>query len=237
MHKSGFTLTELSISFVIISLIVAGIISSNSLLKQSRIRTLISEINYMKSNIDNFSLKYEYLPGDITNATIIWPNASTASGNGDSEINNNESFYIMQHLNLANIIQGSYSAGYSGGGYSYIYGVNTFKSTYIPAVYMMDYSSFFGGRSHNNLTIGSMNSSCSGRESTSGGFISAIEAYNIDTKIDDGIPSSGKFLSVRDCSSKSDNTKCISTDQYNSVGANYLFTDLSSSCRIQIMLY
>ncbi|MDA0782810.1 MAG: prepilin-type N-terminal cleavage/methylation domain-containing protein [Rickettsiales bacterium] len=85
--EKGFTLIELSIVIVIIGLIVAGVVGGQALVNQSKLRTIITELNQFKFQINTFYLEYNALPGDMPNAHSYWPNcnsgATAVQCNGD----------------------------------------------------------------------------------------------------------------------------------------------------------
>ena len=238
MKKSAFTLIELSIVLIIIGLIIGSILGGQELIKQAKIRSLITEMNGLKTSLNAFKLKYDFYPGDLPNATTFWP--STTNGNGDANVNNSEPYYVFQQLGLSQIIPGSYMGGPSGGSYGYLYGQNTYASKYTPAVYVLFGSATFFSKNWLTLfTIGSMDAtSCSVNDSYNGGFITPADAYSIDLKIDDAIPSSGRLLAIRACAYVSNSSKCISSDQYTYTpgGASYLLNDSSTSCRLELII-
>ena len=65
-EKSGFTLIELSIVLLIISLLVGSFVGAASLISASRAATIVSEFSYYKNAINMFKEKYGQLPGDLT---------------------------------------------------------------------------------------------------------------------------------------------------------------------------
>jgi prepilin-type N-terminal cleavage/methylation domain-containing protein len=67
-YKHGFTLIELSIVIVIIGLIVAGVVSGQSLITQAKLRSVASEYNKYDSATNTFYLEYNALQGDMSNA-------------------------------------------------------------------------------------------------------------------------------------------------------------------------
>jgi prepilin-type N-terminal cleavage/methylation domain-containing protein len=66
--KLGFTLIELSIVLVIIGLIVGGILVGQDLIKAAEIRATISQMEKYSTAVNTFRGKYNGLPGDLLNA-------------------------------------------------------------------------------------------------------------------------------------------------------------------------
>jgi prepilin-type N-terminal cleavage/methylation domain-containing protein len=194
INIKGFTLVELSIVLLIIGLIIGGITAGSSLIKQASLRSVISEQRSFSVAINNFLIAYGSLPGDIKNASSFWPSCdatpANCNGNGDGTIyfnftaSTNESYRAWQHLSLAGIIQGSYTG--VGGPPSY----QCYPSTVVPlSKFGSNNGYFFDNAGTYNVVI-TLGGVASGIECNSSS-ISPADAYNIDTKIDDGIPNTG----------------------------------------------
>ncbi len=119
--KKAFSIFELSIVILIIGLISAGILTGNSLVKQARFKKLIDEYQQLNNSFINFQTKYNYFPGDYSEAYNQWGsdcgtdgdvnnNAANCNGDGDYKIEwSGESYRAWQHLELGGFINGSYS--------------------------------------------------------------------------------------------------------------------------------
>ncbi len=109
----GFTLMELSIVLVIISLIVGGIIGGKALIRSAEIASVIREINSYKTYMNTFILQYDYMPGDLPNAREYWPGISevdNGDGNGDLYSSSNQEMVdFWLHMQLAEIMPGRYT--------------------------------------------------------------------------------------------------------------------------------
>ena len=79
MNRSAFSLIELSLSILVISLLITIAMGGQSLLTQSRISRLAVEINTIKQAIAGFELTYNAIPGDMSDAYLLF----SASGCGD----------------------------------------------------------------------------------------------------------------------------------------------------------
>lgn len=79
MQNRGFTLIELSIALVIISLVIGGVLVGNDLIKSAGNRAFVSQLERYNAAVNTFKTKYNCLPGDCTGVT-----AYGFTGNGNS---------------------------------------------------------------------------------------------------------------------------------------------------------
>ena len=220
----GFSLVELSIVLVILGLLTGGILAGQSLIRASELRAVTVEEQRYFTAVESFRDKYFAIPGDFNNATRFWGylggtgctnNAGTAAvstgvcdGNGTGVLDagttvstTGESFQFWRQLASAGLIEGSYT-GIAGPGTAWpgndaVVGTNVPKSkmnnggwcvnnqsNYVGQnwVYAADYGNYleFGGQS-------------TGTE-TNAPILKPEELWNIDTKIDDGKPGTGKVI-------------------------------------------
>jgi len=128
--SDGFTLIELSIVIVIIGLIVAGVVGGQTLVKQAKLRSIVSEQQATKLALNEFKLEYDAVPGDFNNAMAYWTGANgcnaagtgasvlaECNGDGDKRIENVaiggawEAYMAWKHLQLADLHPGSFFPG------------------------------------------------------------------------------------------------------------------------------
>lgn len=141
--KHGFSLVELSIVLVILGLLVGGIMTGQNLIHAAELRAVAKEYNQWQTAVNIFQDKYLALPGDMSNATDFWGNASTGTaggdcldndedmgsgtqtcnGDGDGSIGlftdiaeDHESIRFWQHLANAGLIPGNYTGVHGPGG-------------------------------------------------------------------------------------------------------------------------
>lgn len=209
ISRSAFSLVELSIVLVILGLLTGGILAGQSLIRASELRAVVSEYQRYVAATNTFRDKYFALPGDMTNAASFW-GASTNNGNGDGIINDaaavsvtGEAFEFWNQLALAGLIEGKYSgvAGPNAGhaGLETIPGTNAPKSKIASAGWAVRNltnnagDGWFYAFDYGNLMV-------IGKTQTGDWPVDSLfkpeEAWNLDTKLDDGIPGSGKVIAI-----------------------------------------
>jgi prepilin-type N-terminal cleavage/methylation domain-containing protein len=212
MNK-GFSLIELAASMLIIALIIAGITSGASLVRQAEMRSVIADFQSFRTAYRDFTIRYKQIPGDMANASSFWGGTTchatvpaNCNGDGDARIeaiwNNStdETAKAWKHLSLAQLIP---------------QGINVIPAAYVGSIIIGDLapagkvsgSGFWmasGSDIGRNQTGGSVivspwsadpliNAVFMGRKSAytinnglTYGAVSASYAFNIDRKIDDG---------------------------------------------------
>jgi prepilin-type N-terminal cleavage/methylation domain-containing protein len=224
--KFGFTLVELSIVLLIIGLIIGGITAGTSLIKQAKVRSIISEQSNYVSSINVFRVQFNFLPGDFNNASSMWgtacdPTPTNCNGNGDGLIQySNESFRIWQHMALAGIINFNYVAAVpepiAKYGNSYWRVEDNGSQVYTVPPGTRNSLEFMGGTS-----LGSTFD-----------IISTVDAYAIDLKVDDGMASNGKIIATSGSGGilQSDGVTIASSATYNSNAAVYNIANPNILC-------
>ena len=66
--KQSFTLVEISIVLMILSILTAAVLSANSIIKSAKSQKIIQEISTYRQAINSFYQMYNALPGDYNNA-------------------------------------------------------------------------------------------------------------------------------------------------------------------------
>lgn len=232
-HDGAFSLVELSIVLVILGLLTGGILAGQSLIRAAELRAVTVEYQRYSTATQSFRDKYFAIPGDMTNATAFWGTATTCPGdsthvgtgtatcNGDGDgrlwpsANSSEMYRFWQHLANAGLIEGSYTgtadstwfataanSPKSKLGNAYWGAVNvpsgtTAAYTTDPNMFAIVYGNFFevggitGGPQDPVLPI-----------------LKPEEAWNIDTKLDDGMPATGRVVvrGIPTCTTATSNT-------------------------------
>lgn len=256
MHRPervAFSLVELSIVLVILGLLVGGILAGQSLIRAAELRAVGTEHQRWMTAVSAFRDKYFGLPGDMTTATSIWGQVSgtpsacyyhatdpggtlTCDGNGDGMVFPNagstEHFRFWQQLANAGLIEGRYVGTYRGAGQysstrenspgSKISGALWF-ARYYGAVSAASGATMFDGQYGNLFLFGATTTA-----EPRGGLFKPEEIWNIDTKLDDGLPARGRAVvysttGVADCTTVSASATLTGT---------YLLSGTSPACAI-----
>ncbi|MBX7074047.1 MAG: type II secretion system GspH family protein [Pirellulales bacterium] len=200
-RRYGFTLFEMAIVIVIIALLVAAIYTGADMLKASQIRKTISQLSQTQTALQAFRGKYGQWPGDFNDASSFWPEAVNGDNNGRIESNSAGSIYedynAWHHLSQAQLIDSQFvpvTANPATTDYSVVPAVTLEKQylhvfyttgggTYLPkATYLALYSYPRSLPLANSQTLLVM--------AAHRGMYPA-DAFNLDTKLDDGLPFSG----------------------------------------------
>ena len=243
MHKNkGFTLVELGISVVIISLIAAVITVASSLRREAAVRTIITEVDQIKVSVGQFYSIYNFYPGDFPYASTNWCSATCAgssnntancvsdgggtagycNGNGNGVVEHftpnallgDEILRFWQHMNLAGTYPGSFLGYHSFSQQNDIAGVTTITPN-VPGSFSgitgLGYTAYdalpyvvgtvtpvISTTPVANITYTPVGIIAGGGVSSGVNNASVIPistAYEIDLKLDDGIPATGRILS------------------------------------------
>jgi len=195
--NKGFTLIELSIVIVIIGLIVAGVVGGQNLVRQAKLRAVVSDFNKYVVAINAFKLEYGHLPGDMPNASDYW---GASDGDGDGMLGENptlefEDLYSWNHLVLSEIIPGNYTGTVISGGVGYEEGINAPKASVTNSAFALAVSQVYTRNIANYLRLASP--SAPHGYNLYGASLTAPEAYNIEVKVDDGLADTGRYSTVR----------------------------------------
>lgn len=264
--RQGFSLVELAVVLVILGMLAGGVLAGQSLIRASQMRAASTDVTRYTTAIGNFRTKYEGAPGDIDNAQSIWgaaatcpgtsatpsTSAATCNGNGDGLLSasvstSNEVFRFWQHLANAGLIEGSYtgttgnttatsqvaivgtnvpSSKVSNGGWSAW--ASTSNGT-VPIGNTTWFDGFYGVA----LIFGAPQAS----GPTQDPVLRPEEAWNIDSKLDDGKPALGQIRSYESQGNTSA-TGCSNLAASNSVslpGSEYQLDNATIACTLMIL--
>lgn len=213
-QEGGFTLIELSIVLVIIGLIVGGILVGQDLIKAAEIRATVAQVEKYNSAVNTFRTKYNGLPGDITSAqavafglyaeTTLAGTAGHMDGNGLIEggaaaavLPVGETLLFWRHMTDANLVDGNFGTATNSViavATGLVTGTVSTPSQSLPptktspANYWTVYSAS-GINYYQILPVATITTGPAYTVGTVG--LTPIQAYNMDIKLDDGMPNTG----------------------------------------------
>ena len=194
---NAFTLVEISVVLFIISIILSCIYRGSEMLTQARLKSVIKDLYKYQTAFNLFKTQYSTLPGDISNAQTLWPNATTANGNGNGYIEYAsgtstpiEDTYVYQHLYLAGVLSEGFSGGLQSGlrkstipnGSPVLNPGNLPAAKYTNGTFEMFTETLYG-QAATYLEFGSLINSTN--QSANGPILTPINCNYIDKKIDD----------------------------------------------------
>ena len=190
-RNSGFTIVEMAVVVFVIGLLITGIMAGKNLLEGGKIRAVLSEMDDSRQSMIQFQEKYHDWPGDMSDAAAWWP--GEANGDGNEQINwtantqgNPEGTPMWRHMELAQMTgQTGFSKIPTADA---VVGSNVPGSKIAGAGWFANYTTALG----NHLGIGAQNASGVNNAPA----LTAKQAYEIDSKIDDGSPTTGKVQST-----------------------------------------
>jgi prepilin-type N-terminal cleavage/methylation domain-containing protein len=197
--NNGFTLVEISIVMIIIGLLIGGVFSGMKLIDNANVQKMVQDLKAIEAATLTFRDTYRALPGDIRNPATRIPNctvapcATTGDGNriigptdhgGVSITNTMENFTFSHHLQAADLVQldisntlvMAYGSGRpsTGAGYGLRFGDSSpWGNGCMTRERTLAYLTFSGSDVTNDFNCGF--------------------AKQIDIKLDDGMPNTGKF--------------------------------------------
>jgi prepilin-type N-terminal cleavage/methylation domain-containing protein len=229
--KKAFTLVELAIVIVIIGLLVGGVLAGQELVKQAKYRKLFSNIESYKAAHYGFVAKYNDWPGDSLRHSLFFPGSGIVEGDGNKSINlRSEAYEYWRALSLAKMVKGTYSGNVPAiqndsfpkdeSNYNYIYRCSTMSGAQglwgNPTVCYFNVSNFPPTTSWQPVNVGYA-------------IFTAMEAFEFDTKYDDGIPSSGIVSAFRPSSGA---TVCTNVDAFTGATSGIYNTTHANSNKV-----
>lgn len=192
---SGFTIIEISVVLIIVSLLLGGVLKGQQLINIAKEKQLESDFRNIPQMIYSYQDKFKALPGDDRNAASRFSNISTSVQNGDGsnqitgtwfEFNSTKgSSIIWQHLRLAGLMAGETDMSLPG---------------YLPKNALgkaIDVHSASSNVSESPILDG-QNNALKGTYIVCSRGISGELALSLDIHLDDGNPSSGSVLVTED---------------------------------------
>ena len=213
-HKKlpGFTLVELSIVLVIIGLIVGGVLAGQALIHSAQMRAQVSQLDQISAAVNTFYTQFEALPGDYSNNPPVAGYLSRTQVAGDGDGNGavesicdpgkgsescGEVNIFWSDLSIAGLF--NFTSSYDNSGAACVAVTAAELTTYLPKASYGHGTrlSAYGQAGYWSLAmlIGSFTSSDEFGYYDKFAGIAPLDAYFLDTKLDDGIPLTGTFQS------------------------------------------
>jgi prepilin-type N-terminal cleavage/methylation domain-containing protein len=212
----GFTLIELSIVLVIIGLIVGGVLVGQDLIKAAELRATISQKEKFDAAVNTFRSKFNGVPGDLATYARFTGQLTTAGltggtgfGDGNGLIQgvggvgtDNVGFVgeiklFWRQLSDAALL-GDNTASVTTAAAATIASVN--GNGYVPPGKLGKGSFWYVGSTVglNYYTLSGFTTmaTATSMNAVSTDVITPNEAYQIDQKLDDGIPNTGTVMSI-----------------------------------------
>ena len=243
----GFTLIEMSIVLVIIGLIIGGVLVGRDLIKASEIRATVSQYEKYNSAVNTFYGKYGGLPADLVTASaqaygFPWCTYTTQVGNGDGLITDRrggvnqpegEPLLFWPYLTVSQLVEGSYGVNLYPNNAAYP-GINnnpgdpgwgSNPAGFYPTAKVRSKSYWLVGSNSgvNYYVLAGVNEwglASNGAYYTfnQSNALSPVEAFGIDSKVDDGLPNTGRVQA-----------RVNFTGNSNNGGVDLLFTPLAAN--------
>jgi len=267
--QKGFTLVELAIVLVIIGLIVSSILVGQDMIRSAELRSTVSQYRNIQTGVAAFKNKYSYIPGDITgenygftgsaafqdNTVVCTAPIANGTGAGDqngiieSSCGGNATFTgemvtFWNHLTTPGkeLIAGSFD-----GINSNVSAVNRGVGVTLPAMKFGGSGWGAYGADGDNFIV--MGVSYDETDFADGTIqrdypLTAVDAHNIDEKIDDGFPNDG-FVRAGDKADSANTSGDINVDTHTVVGqcmadtdqsSEYAFSQTDPGCVLQFVL-
>jgi prepilin-type N-terminal cleavage/methylation domain-containing protein len=218
LWQKGFTLIEISIVLIVIGLIIGGILVAQDLIKTAGINATITQLQKYNAAVTLFDTKYGGIPGDLPFATANSYNLNppagplTAGGDGNGLIQSSgadpayflgEPILFWSELSAANLIEGAYgNSATTSGAMATDITSTALANNYMPPAKLGHSNSISVASTgkENCFLISGFGSgkitAATGIYSPQANTLTPQEAYNIDAKIDDGLPGSGSIQAI-----------------------------------------
>jgi prepilin-type N-terminal cleavage/methylation domain-containing protein len=207
MHQQqGFTLVELSIVLVIIGLIVSGILVGQDMIRAAEIRSTVSQVEQFNTAVNTFRDKYRNLPGDILNSDavrfgFVTRAGTTGQGDGNRLIQSGptpadqrnlgfETALFWRDLSFARLIGNNFVTATDAAAATL---TAAQVADYLPTanIGQGNYFTIHTQDGRNQYSIAQVTGTgAAGLYSLNAGITPQV-AFNIDDKMDDGVPTTG----------------------------------------------
>lgn len=255
--QKGFTLVELAIVLVIIGLIVSGVLVGQDLIKAAELRATVKQVQNFQLAVNTFIGKYRGIPGDIQGnkygltGLAGYIDGTSGDGDGDGTIEEDNASTVLTLTgemstfwsNLTTSGKELIQGVYNGDGCATSSGdTNCYAGEDFPKLKFGSTGWVVYGVSGTNYFATGLVSGDDTVTNTAVDFV-PIDAFNIDVKIDDGVPTAG------DIQARGAHATVLETAATSNAGASashcvnstptpaeYQFTATAAQCRLRFKM-
>ncbi len=235
-HRHAFTLIETIVALAVIALLVGSVVVGQRVLRQSQLQAVLSDYAKYSSAVNQFRQQYNGFPGDLLDAQDFWGTSGIVNGSGNGQISGTvEPYQAWLQLVDAKYIEGSYSGvAVDDGSASHNMlaspGVNVPRARLANSGWSFGYKPTTSSDNQrydqgldNFLAFGAATTATSATNATDGyvtigPVLTPEEAMQLDKKIDDGLPTTGRVVSLRPswtAPAVSPVPNCVNVNAYN----------------------
>ncbi len=227
--KNAFTIIEFLIALCIICIAIAGIFFVKKIIKENNVKSLIMQIKKYDAALNNFTQKYQALPGDLKSTVTYGITEYSTDGNNDNIITdrvqqilmaNGEITKFWLHLSKTKMIDENYDGKDDN---------DAKNGSTFPLSKIGENSGIavFGNEGKTFYQIG-FKFADTDRLYTNNRSLKSEEAFLFDRKIDDGNPQKGRIIAVGgDMLNVPTNEECVKLGEYNQ-------STISPVCQLRI---
>lgn len=186
-RDGGFTLIETAVALVIGGLMIQAMLTGVSLIQTARVNDVMRQQAAIEAAVDAFQDRYRALPGDYDRAStaLTCGRAMCANGDGNGRIDTanaagvREDLLAWAHLSAAGLLSGKYE----------------FSGDVVVATWDNSPTNVYGGyvQLATDNAWGAADHNATRNNLKTGMRVPAAVLAAVDSKIDDGLPYSGKF--------------------------------------------
>ncbi len=233
-QQAAFSLVEMSLVILIISLLLAAVTKGRSLIEEAKMQAIVAEVSQNKVAINSFYAKYNKYPGDFDEAITYWGAGTNANGdnNGHIEFINASSVYegyrAWQHLYYAEMVNSPYAGTQTTSAAVIDTDVPKSKSG---GGFLLDYNQY--GLTNKNVMVLGTPIATTASPILASGILKPSQAMSVDVKSDDGIPTTGSVRGADGNGSVAET--CV--DDLNTASSSDDIYKISASSKDCIMIF